>query len=159
MVHSNQSAFLEDPRGILYTFGSSSWDFVHFWKFLISFCAFLEVPHGILCIFGISSWQSIHNKCEKSYIKMIWLSPNEGHLRQTNVTIHLLRINLDRVTRILMIYLRVPHGIVYILEVPHGILCIFGSSSYHFVHFWKFLMGFYAVLEFKNAQNPMIDFE
>ena len=31
---------------------------------------------------------------------MIWLSPNEGHLHQTNVTIHLLRINLSRVTRI-----------------------------------------------------------
>ena len=31
---------------------------------------------------------------------MIWLSPNEGHLRQTNVTICLLRINLCRVTRI-----------------------------------------------------------
>jgi hypothetical protein len=30
---------------------------------------------------------------------MIWLSPNEGHLRQTNVTIHL----LGRVTRIFVI--------------------------------------------------------
>ena len=39
--------------------------------------------------------------CKKSYhIKMIWLSPNEGHLHQTNVTIRLLRINLGRVTRI-----------------------------------------------------------
>ena len=34
---------------------------------------------------------------------MIWLSPNEGHLRQTNVTIHLLCINLGCVTRIFMI--------------------------------------------------------
>jgi hypothetical protein len=34
------------------------------------------------------------------HIKMIWLSPNEGHLHQTNVTIRLLRINLGRVTRI-----------------------------------------------------------
>ena len=34
---------------------------------------------------------------------MIWLSPNEGHLRQTNVTIHLLRIKLGRVTQIFMI--------------------------------------------------------
>jgi hypothetical protein len=34
---------------------------------------------------------------------MIWLSPNEGHLRQTNVTIRLLRINLGRVTRIFVI--------------------------------------------------------
>jgi hypothetical protein len=33
---------------------------VHFWKFLMGFCAFLEVLHGILCIFGSSSWQSIH---------------------------------------------------------------------------------------------------
>jgi hypothetical protein len=39
------------------------------------------------------------NICEKSYIKRIWLSPNEGHLRQTNVTIHL----LGRVTRIFVI--------------------------------------------------------
>ena len=31
---------------------------------------------------------------------MIWLSPNEGHLRQTNVAI---RINLGRVTRICVI--------------------------------------------------------
>jgi hypothetical protein len=41
-------------------------------------------------------------------------------------------------------YLRVPHGIVYIFEVPRGILCIFGISSYNFVHFWKFLVGFCA---------------
>ena len=34
---------------------------------------------------------------------MIWLSPNEGHLRQTNVMIHLLCINLGCVTRIFMI--------------------------------------------------------
>jgi hypothetical protein len=38
------------------------------------------------------------------------------------------------------------------LEVPHGILCIFGSSSYHFVRLWKFLMGFYAVLEFPHGK-------
>jgi hypothetical protein len=81
---------LEVPRGILCILESSSWDFVHFWKFLVGlyifqssswdcvhlgssswdfvhysksimgFCAFSEVPHGILCIYGISSWQSIH---------------------------------------------------------------------------------------------------
>jgi hypothetical protein len=34
---------------------------------------------------------------------MIWLSPNEGHLHQTNVTIRLLRINLGHVTRIFVI--------------------------------------------------------
>ena len=34
---------------------------------------------------------------------MIWLSSNEGHLRQRNVTIRLLRINLGRVTRIFVI--------------------------------------------------------
>jgi hypothetical protein len=36
-------------------FGSSSWDFVHFGKFLMGFCAYLEVPRGILCIFRSSS--------------------------------------------------------------------------------------------------------
>ena len=51
---------LELLHGILYIFGSSSWDFVHFWKFLVGFCAFFEVPHGILCIFVNSTWQSIH---------------------------------------------------------------------------------------------------
>jgi hypothetical protein len=39
---------LEVPPGILCTFVSSSWDFMHFWKFYVGFCAFLEVPHGIL---------------------------------------------------------------------------------------------------------------
>ena len=34
---------------------------------------------------------------------MIWLSPNKGHLRHTNVTIRLLRINLSRVTPIFVI--------------------------------------------------------
>jgi hypothetical protein len=32
-------------------------------------------------------------------------------------------------------------------EDPHGILCIFGSFSCDFVHFWKFLVGFCAFLE------------
>jgi hypothetical protein len=45
-------AFLEDPGGILCIFGSSSSDFVNFWKFLMEFCEFLEVPHVILSIFG-----------------------------------------------------------------------------------------------------------
>jgi hypothetical protein len=73
-------AYLEGPHGILCTFGSSSWDFVHFessscdfvqfwkffvgfvhfWKFLISFYAFMEVLHGILCIYGSSSWDFVH---------------------------------------------------------------------------------------------------
>jgi hypothetical protein len=34
----------------LCNFGSSSWDFVHFWKFLVGFCAFLEVPRRIVHI-------------------------------------------------------------------------------------------------------------
>ena len=34
---------------------------------------------------------------------MIWLSSNEGHLLQTNVTIRLPRINLGRVTQIFVI--------------------------------------------------------
>jgi hypothetical protein len=33
------------------------------------------------------------------------------------------------------------------LEVTHTILCIFGSSSWDFVHFWKFLEGFCEFLE------------
>ena len=41
-------------------FGSSLWDFVPFWKFLVGFCAFLENPGGILCIFGSSSWDFVH---------------------------------------------------------------------------------------------------
>jgi hypothetical protein len=40
--------------------GSFSWDFGHFWKFLIGFCAFLEVLCGILCLFGSSSWDFVH---------------------------------------------------------------------------------------------------
>jgi hypothetical protein len=53
-------------------------------------------------------------------------------------------------------------GICAFFEVPHGILCIFGSSLWDFVPFWKFLMGFCAFLEdpaSENAQNPMIDFK
>jgi hypothetical protein len=43
-------AFLEDPGGVLCIFGSSSWDFAHFWKILVGFFAFLEVPHRIVHI-------------------------------------------------------------------------------------------------------------
>jgi hypothetical protein len=39
-------AYLEVPRGILCIFVSSSYNVVHFWKFLVIFCAFLEFPHG-----------------------------------------------------------------------------------------------------------------
>jgi hypothetical protein len=52
-------AFLEDPRGILFTFGSSSCDFVHLRKFFVGFCAFLEVPHVILYSFGSTSWDFV----------------------------------------------------------------------------------------------------
>jgi hypothetical protein len=59
-------------------FGSSLWDFVPFWKFLMGFCAFLEDPGGVLCIFGSSSWDFTHfwkflvgfcafQKCTKSH--------------------------------------------------------------------------------------------
>jgi hypothetical protein len=91
-------------------------DFVQFWKFLVGLFAILEVPHGIVHIWefhmGLCTfWKFLMGFCalfevicEKSYhIKMIWLSPNEGHLLQTNVTIRLLRINLGRVTRIFVI--------------------------------------------------------
>ena len=44
----------------LCTFWKFSWDFVHYSKSIMGFCASLEVPHGILYIFGISSWQTIH---------------------------------------------------------------------------------------------------
>ena len=37
-------------------------------------------------------------------------------------------------------FFEVPHGIVGILEVPYEILCIIGSSSCDFLHFWKFLV-------------------
>jgi hypothetical protein len=32
--------FLEVLHGILCSFGCSSWDFVHFWKFLVGLCIF-----------------------------------------------------------------------------------------------------------------------
>ena len=32
---------------------------MHFWKFLIGFCAFLEVPRWILCIFRSSFWDFV----------------------------------------------------------------------------------------------------
>ena len=44
-------------------------------------------------------------------------------------------------------FFEVPHGIVGILEVPREILCIIGSSSGDFWHFWKFLVGFCAFSE------------
>jgi hypothetical protein len=46
-------AFSEDNRGILCIFGSFSFDFVHFWKFLVEFCAFLEVTRGIVYILEV----------------------------------------------------------------------------------------------------------
>jgi hypothetical protein len=44
-------AFLEVPHWMFYIFGSSSLDFVHFWKF---FMGFLEVPHGFCAYVGSS---------------------------------------------------------------------------------------------------------
>ena len=41
-------------------FGSSSWDFVHYSKSIMGFCAFLKDPHGTLCIFGSSSYHFVH---------------------------------------------------------------------------------------------------
>ena len=41
--------------------------------------------------------------------------------------------------------MEVPHGIVRILEVPYEILCIIGSSTWNFLHLWKFLVGFCAL--------------
>ena len=43
---------------------------MHFWKFLVGFCAFSEDPGGILCIFGSSSsdfvnfWKFLMEFCE-----------------------------------------------------------------------------------------------
>ena len=51
---------LDIPCGILCIIGSNSWDFVHFRKILVRFCAYLELPHGILCIFGSSSWDFVY---------------------------------------------------------------------------------------------------
>jgi hypothetical protein len=45
---------LEVPYEILYIFGNSSLDFVHFWKF---FMGFVEASHGI---FGSFSWDFVH---------------------------------------------------------------------------------------------------
>ena len=43
-------------------------------------------------------------------------------------------------------------GFCALFEVNHGILCIFGSSSWEFVHIWKFLVGFCAFLEFPHGK-------
>jgi hypothetical protein len=51
---------LEVPPGILCIIWSQLWDFVHFRKILVGFCAYLEVSRGILCIFGISSYNFVH---------------------------------------------------------------------------------------------------
>ena len=106
----------------------------------MGFCAYLEVPHRILGIFGSSSWNFVHFcKFFKRFCAV-----------------------LDVPRGILCIfgssswdcaYLRVPHRIVYILEVHHGILCIIGSQSRDYVHFWKFLMGFCAFLEFPHGKR------
>jgi hypothetical protein len=77
---------------------------------------------------------------------MIWLSPNEGHLRQTNVTIRLLRIKLCRVYPDIRFEMSIM-GFCAFSEDPRGILCIFGSSMWDFVPFWKILVGFCAYLE------------
>jgi hypothetical protein len=39
--------FSEYLRGILCIIWSQSWDFVHFRKILVGFCAYLEVSSGI----------------------------------------------------------------------------------------------------------------
>jgi hypothetical protein len=65
-------AFSEDPGGILCIFGSSSSDFVNFWKFLMEFCEYLEVPHVILSIFGSSSWDFVQFWMLRKRERMKW---------------------------------------------------------------------------------------
>ena len=126
---------------------------VHFWKFLMGFCAFLEVPHWMFYIFGSSSLDFVH----------FW----KFFMGFLEVPHGILCICWKFLIRF-CIFLEVPHWILCIfgssswdlwkfligfLEVPHGILCIFwkflmrfctffGSSSLDFVHFWKFFIGF-----------------
>jgi hypothetical protein len=51
--------FLEVPNVILCSFGSSSWDFVHFWKLLVGLCIFENSSWD--CVhFGSSSWDFVH---------------------------------------------------------------------------------------------------
>ena len=42
-------------------------------------------------------------------------------------------------------------GFCAFLEDPGGVLCIIGSSSWDFAHFWKFHVGFCAFLEVPNV--------
>jgi hypothetical protein len=53
-------AFLEVPHVILCSFGSSLWDFVHFWKFLVGLCIF-ESSSWDCAHFGSSSWDFVHH--------------------------------------------------------------------------------------------------
>jgi hypothetical protein len=93
-------AYLEVSLGNLCIFGSSSWDFGHFWKFFVGFCAFLEVLHVIFCIFG----------------------------RNSQDVFEILHRNFWKFFMGFSAFLEVPHGIVRILEVPYEILCITESS-------------------------------
>jgi uncharacterized membrane protein YuzA (DUF378 family) len=55
-------------------------------------------------------------------------------------------INAKNPTRNFQLHLRkMLVGFFAYLEVSLGNLCIFGSSSWDFVHFWKFFVGFCAV--------------
>jgi hypothetical protein len=50
-------------------------------------------------------------------------------------------------------------GFCAFLEVPHIILCIFGSSSWDFVHFWKLPKCAQSHEELSNMHNPMRNFQ
>jgi hypothetical protein len=102
-------------------------DVLHFWKFLIGFCAFLEVLHGI---FGSSSWDFVH-MLEVPY-EILYIFGSSS-------------LNFVHFWKFFMGFVEVSHRIfgssswhfVHILEVPYEILYIF----------WKFLIGFCAFLE------------
>jgi hypothetical protein len=113
-------AYLEVLHGILCIFGSSFWDLVHYSKSVMGFCAFLEVLCGILCLFGeeLPKRHKIPHRTSKNA---------QNPMR-----------NLQKCTK---------SNEEHPKKVPHGILCIFGSSMWDFVPFWKFLMGFCAFLQ------------
>jgi hypothetical protein len=102
-------------------FGSSSWDFVHFWKFLLGLCALFEVNYGILCIFGRSSWDFVHfwkflvglYIFESSSWDCVYFGSSSWDF------VHFRKILV---------------GFCAYLEVLRGILCIFGISSWQSIH-------------------------
>ena len=103
------------------------------WKILMGYCAILEVLHRI---FGSFLWDFLHLWKFLMGLCKFW-----KFLIRFCALLDVPRGLFWKFSVGFCAFWNFLMGFCAYLAVPHGILCIFESSSWDFVHFWKFLMA------------------